>query len=58
MDLDFDVVNALKGFLQGKLLTLTKDLDDWDVEELDKGRAIFYKGKNYMPKDKDWEETS
>ena len=52
MDLDFDVVNALKGFLQGKLLTLTKDLDDWDVEELDKGRAIFYKEKNYMPKDK------
>ena len=21
------------------------------MEELDKGRAIFYKGKNYMPKD-------
>ena len=51
-DLDFDMVNALEGLLQGKLSMLTKDLDDWNVEELDKGRAIFYKGKNYVPKDK------
>ena len=50
-NLDFDVTNALEGLLQGKLLTLTKDLDNWNVEELDKGRAIFYRGKNYVPKD-------
>ena len=53
MNLDFDVVNTLDGLLQGKLLALTKDLDDWNVEELDKGRAIFYRGKNYVPKDRE-----
>ena len=52
-DLDFDVVKALKGLLQGKLSTLTKDLDDWKVDELDRGRTIFYKEKNYVPKDKE-----
>ena len=52
-DLDFDITNALKGLLQGKLLTLTKDLDNWNVEELDRGRAIFYKGKNYVPRDEE-----
>ena len=50
-DLDFDMVNTLEGLLQGKLLMLTKDLDNWKVDELDRGRTIFYKGKNYMPKD-------
>ena len=52
-DLDFDVVNALKGLLEGNLMTLTKDLDDWNVEELDEGKAIFYKGKNYVPRDEE-----
>ena len=50
MDLDFDITNALKGLLQGKLLTLTGDLEDWDVKELDRGRAVFYKRKNHVPK--------
>ena len=52
-NLDFDVVNALKGLLQGNLTMLTRDLDDWDVEELNGGRAIFYKGKNYVLKDEE-----
>ena len=30
---------------------MTKDLDNWNVEELDEGKAIFYKGKNYVPRD-------
>ena len=50
-DLDFDIVNILEGLLQGNLTMLTEDLSDWSVEELDKGKAIFYKGKNYVPRD-------
>ena len=53
MDLDFDVSNALEKLLDGKLSNLTNDLDDWKVENLENGKAIFYKGKNYIPWDID-----
>ena len=52
-DLDFDVSNALEKLLDGELSNLTSDLDVWKVENLENGKAIFYKGKNYIPQDVD-----
>ena len=48
MDLDFNVSNALDKLLDGELSNLTNDLDNWKVESLENGKAIFYKGKNYI----------
>ena len=52
-DLDFDISNALEKLLDGELSNLANDLDDWKVESLENGKAIFYKGKNYIPQDID-----
>ena len=48
MDLDFDVSSALEKLLVGELSNLRNDLDDWKVENLENGKAIFYKRKNYI----------
>ena len=44
-DLDFDVSSALKKLLDGELSNLTNNLDDWKVESLENGKAIFYREK-------------
>ena len=44
-DLDFNVSNALERLLDGELSNLTNDLDDWKVESLENGKAIFYREK-------------
>ena len=51
MDLDFDVSNVLEKLLNRELSNLTNDLDDWKVENLENGKTIFYRGKNYIPQD-------
>ena len=57
MDLDFNVSNALDKLLDGELSNLTNDLDNWKVESLENGKAIFYKGKNYILWDIDlWQD--
>ena len=48
-DLDFDVSNTLEKLLDGELSNLANYLDNWEVENLDKGKMIFYKRKNYIP---------
>ena len=53
MDLDFNISSALEKFLDRELPNLTNDLDDWKVENLENRKAIFYKGKNYIPWDVD-----
>ena len=53
MDLDFDVSSALEKLLDGELSNLMNDLDDWKVEDLENGKAIFYKEKKYIPQDVD-----
>ena len=52
-DLDFDISNALEKLLDRNLSNLMNDLDDWKVENLENGKAILYKGKNYIPWDVD-----
>ena len=49
MDLDFDVSSALEKLLDGELSNLATDSDDWKVENMENGKVIFYKGKNYIP---------
>ena len=53
MDLNFDVSNTLERLLDAELSNLTNDLDNWKVESLENRKAIFYKGKNYIPWDVD-----
>ena len=53
MDLNFNVSNTLERLLDGELSNLTNDLDNWKVESLENRKAIFYKGKNYIPWDVD-----
>ena len=52
-NLDFNVSNALEKLLDGELSNFTNDLDDWKLESLENGKAIFYKGKNYISWDVD-----
>ena len=56
MDLDFNVSNALERLLDRELSNLTNDVDDWKVESLENGKAIFYKEKNYIPQDVDLQQ--
>jgi len=50
-DINWDVGKALEILLENGPTNVGKDLDDWKVEKLEDGNAIFYKGKNYIPKD-------
>ena len=50
-DMDHNVSEALDQLLNSNISDLSKDLDDWKVEKMDKGNAIFYQGQNYIPKD-------
>jgi hypothetical protein len=33
------------------LTNLKNDLQDWKIREIDGQKTIFFKGKNYIPKD-------
>ena len=48
--MDHNVSEALDQLLNSNISDLSKDLDDWKVEKMDKGNAIFYQGRNYVPK--------
>ena len=50
-DIDFDVNSVLQTLLNKGPNILWNDLSDWMIEEMDKGNVLFYKGKNYIPKD-------
>ena len=39
--------------LQERPTSLKNDLNDWKIEEVDRKKMIFYKGKNYIPKDQE-----
>ena len=52
-ELDMDVKNAMETLLQGELTSLKNDLEDWKIEEVNGRKTIFYKGKNYIPKDQE-----
>ena len=50
-DLDFDAAEAIKELLEQGPATLRHDLSDWEIEDYDGKNILFYKGKNYIPKD-------
>ena len=45
--------NAIETLLQEGPTSLKNDLEDWKIEEADGRKMIFYKGKNYIPKDQE-----
>jgi hypothetical protein len=49
--LDLDVKNAIETLMEGELTNSKNDLQDWKIEEIDGQKTIFFKGKNYIPKD-------
>ena len=52
-ELDWDVKNAIKTLQEEGPTNLKNDLQDWKIEEIEGKRTIFYKGKNYVPKDQE-----
>jgi Integrase zinc binding domain len=46
-----DVKNAIKTLMEEGPTSLKNDLQDWKIEEIDGRKTIFFKGKNYIPKD-------
>jgi len=50
-NLDFNATEAMEALLGNGPITLRNDLEDWKLETTDKGKMLFYKGKNYIPKD-------
>jgi hypothetical protein len=50
-DLDKDTMEALKIILDKGPMTVINELDDWTMEIIHDKKILFYKGKNYIPKD-------
>ena len=43
----------METLLQEGPTSLKNDLEDWKIEEVEGKKMIFYKGKNYIPKDQE-----
>ena len=52
-DYDFDITNAIAILLEEGPTGIRSDLEDWKIDEKDEKKILFYKGKNYVPKDQD-----
>ena len=50
-DLDSDAAEALKLLLEEAPTEMTTGLQDWKLETMEGQNILFYKGKNYIPKD-------
>jgi hypothetical protein len=50
-ELDLDIKNAIETLMEERPTSLKNDLQDWKIEEIDGRKTIFFKGKNYIPKD-------
>jgi RNase H-like domain found in reverse transcriptase/Reverse transcriptase (RNA-dependent DNA polymerase)/Integrase zinc binding domain len=50
-ELDLDVKNAIETLVEEGPINLKNNLQDWKIEEIDGRKTIFFKGKNYIPKD-------
>ena len=55
-ELDIDVKNTMEMLLQEGPTSLKIDLEDWKIEKVDGRKMIFYKGKNYIPKDQELQQ--
>ena len=52
-DLDGAAAEALKLLLDGAPTAMTSGLDDWTLEMVNERHILFYKGKNYIPRNLD-----
>jgi RNase H-like domain found in reverse transcriptase len=52
-DYDFDVTRAIELLQEKRSTSIQNDLEDWKIEEVDDQKTIFYKGKQYIPKDQE-----
>ena len=52
-ELDIDMKNAMEMLLEEGPTSLKNNLEDWKIEEVNGRKMIFYKGKNYIPKDQE-----
>jgi hypothetical protein len=49
--LNLDIKNAIENLMEEGPTTLKNNLQDWKIEEIDGWKTIFFKEKNYKPKD-------
>ena len=49
-DLDGNAAEALKLLLDTRPTSMTAGLDDWTIDKSDGRNILFYKGKNYIPR--------
>jgi Integrase zinc binding domain/Integrase core domain len=52
-DYDFNVTRAIELLQEEGPTSIQNDLEDWKIEEVDDQKTIFYKGKQYIPKDQE-----
>ena len=50
-DMDWDTTEVLMLLLEQKPATVKNDLEDWTLEKVDNKNVLFFKGKNYIPRD-------
>jgi hypothetical protein len=50
-EIDLDIKNAIETLLEEGPTNLRNDLYNWKIEEINGRWTIFYKKKNYTPKD-------
>jgi hypothetical protein len=48
---NLDVKSTIETLMEERPTSLKSDLQDWKIEEIDGRKTIFFKGKNYIPKD-------
>jgi Integrase zinc binding domain len=50
---DFNVTKAIELLQEKGPTSIQNDLEDWKIEEVNDQKMIFYKGKQYVPKDQE-----
>ena len=53
-DLDGSAAEALKLLLETAPTSITKGLEDWKIETTNGQNILFFKGKNYIPRNMDF----
>ena len=52
-DMDINIKSIIKTIIKEGPTNMWDNLADWKIEEVDGWKTIFYKGKNYIPKDQE-----
>ena len=51
--MDIDIKNIIETIQKNGPTDLLNDITDWKIEEINRQKTIFYKAKNYIPRDQD-----